>query len=93
MSISPRWPKRASGRASRSRASPRRRPSCSGCGILDALAAIGAPESPAYIRAVAAVQKLLAPSEMGELVKVLALAKSDTIAWPGFGVVDRRHRL
>ncbi len=64
-----------------------------GCGILDALAAIGAPESPAYIRAVAAVQKLLAPSEMGELFKVLALAKSDAIAWPGFGVVDRRHRL
>jgi SAM-dependent MidA family methyltransferase len=64
-----------------------------GCGILEALAAIGAPESSAYIRAVAAVQKLLAPSEMGELVKVLALAKSDTIAWPGFGVVDRRHRL
>ncbi len=64
-----------------------------GCGILDLLAATGAPESPAYIRAAAAVQKLLAPSEMGELFKVLALAKSDTIAWPGFGVVDRRHRL
>jgi SAM-dependent MidA family methyltransferase len=64
-----------------------------GCGILEALAASGAPESSAYIRAVTAVQKLLAPSEMGELVKVLALAKSDTIAWPGFGIVDRRHRL
>jgi SAM-dependent MidA family methyltransferase len=64
-----------------------------GCGILDALAATGAPESVAYVRAAAATQKLLAPSEMGELFKVLALAKSDTIAWPGFGVVDRRHRL
>ena len=64
-----------------------------GCGLLDALAATGAPESPAYIRAVAAVQKLLAPSEMGELFKVLALARSETIAWPGFGVADRRHRL
>jgi len=64
-----------------------------GCGMLDALAATGRPESPAYIRAAAAVQKLLAPSEMGELFKVLALARTDTIAWPGFDVADRRHRL
>jgi SAM-dependent MidA family methyltransferase len=64
-----------------------------GCGVLDLLAATGAPESPAYIRAAAMVQKLLAPSEMGELFKVLALTKSEGIAWPGFGVVDRRHRL
>ncbi len=64
-----------------------------GCGILDALAITGAPESAAYLRSAASVQKLLAPSEMGELFKVLALAKSDTIAWPGFGIVDRRHRL
>ena len=64
-----------------------------GCGILDSLAATGAPESLPYIRAAAATQKLLAPSEMGELFKVLALAKTDTIEWPGFGVLDRRHRL
>jgi SAM-dependent MidA family methyltransferase len=64
-----------------------------GCGLLDALAATGAPESPAYLRAAAAVQKLLAPSEMGELFKVLALARSEAIAWPGFGVTDRGHRL
>jgi SAM-dependent MidA family methyltransferase len=64
-----------------------------GCGILDALAATGAPESSAYIRAAASVQKLLAPSEMGELFKVLALAQSASIAWPGFAVVDRRQRL
>jgi len=64
-----------------------------GCGILDALATVGAPESAAYVRAAASVQKLLAPSEMGELFKVLALAKVDAIAWPGFSIVDRRHRL
>jgi SAM-dependent MidA family methyltransferase len=64
-----------------------------GCGILDGLAATGAPESPPYLRAASSVQKLLAPSEMGELFKVLALARSSTIAWPGFGIVDRRHRL
>jgi SAM-dependent MidA family methyltransferase len=64
-----------------------------GCGILDALAATGAPESVAFIRAAAQVQKLLAPSEMGELTKVLALAKSEAIDWPGFALADRRHRL
>jgi SAM-dependent MidA family methyltransferase len=64
-----------------------------GCGILDALAATGAPESVAFIRAAAPVQKLLAPSEMGELIKVLALAKSEAIDWPGFALADRRHRL
>jgi SAM-dependent MidA family methyltransferase len=64
-----------------------------GCGILEALGATGAPESVPYIRAAAAVQKLLAPSEMGELFKVLALAKSGAIGWRGFDVIDRRHRL
>ncbi len=64
-----------------------------GCGILDALAATGAPESIAYIMAAAGVQKLLSPAEMGELVKVLALARSADIAWPGFAIADHRHRL
>ena len=64
-----------------------------GCGILDALAATGAPETLDYIRAASSVQKLLAPSEMGELFKVLALARTKTISWPGFELSDRRHRL
>jgi SAM-dependent MidA family methyltransferase len=64
-----------------------------GCGILDALAAIGAPESLPYIEAAAPVQKLLSPAEMGELFKVLALARSEGIAWPGFALADRSHRL
>ena len=64
-----------------------------GCGILDALEAIGAPETLDYIRAAASVQKLLMPSEMGELFKVLALARSESIAWPGFALADRRRRL
>jgi SAM-dependent MidA family methyltransferase len=64
-----------------------------GCGILDALAAVGTPESTAYIKAAAAVQKLLSPAEMGELFKVLALTKSEGIAWPGFALADHRHRL
>jgi SAM-dependent MidA family methyltransferase len=64
-----------------------------GGGILDALAAVGPSESLAYIAAAAPVQKLLAPAEMGELFKVLALARTPPIAWPGFSFADRRHRL
>jgi len=64
-----------------------------GCGILAALAAVGAPASVDYVRAAAAAQKLLAPSEMGELVKVLALARSPAIRWPGFAVSNRAGRL
>jgi len=64
-----------------------------GCGILDALAATGRPESKPYIVAASAVQKLLAPSEMGELFKVLALARAETIDGPGFALYDRRGRL
>ncbi len=62
-------------------------------GVLDALRDTGEPTSAAYLRAASAVQKLLAPSEMGESFKVLALAKSDGIAWPGFAHGDRAHRL
>jgi SAM-dependent MidA family methyltransferase len=64
-----------------------------GCGILTRLQEVGTPDSLDYIRAAAAVQKLLAPAEMGELFKVLALTKSDGIAWPGFATGDRSHRL
>ncbi len=64
-----------------------------GCGILDRLRDVGDPQSVAYIREAAAVQKLLSPAQMGELFKVLALAKSDGIAWPGFALGERSHRL
>jgi SAM-dependent MidA family methyltransferase len=64
-----------------------------GCGILDALAAVGPPDSAAYLEAAAPVQKLLSPAEMGELFKVLALAKSGGIDWPGFSLADRSDRL
>jgi SAM-dependent MidA family methyltransferase len=64
-----------------------------GCGILDALAALGEPGTAAVLRETAAVQKLLSPAEMGELFKVLALARTPGIAWPGFALADRAHRL
>ena len=63
------------------------------CGILDRLRDVGDPTTLAYLREAAAVQKLLSPAEMGELFKVLALTKSDYIAWPGFAAGDRSHRL
>jgi SAM-dependent MidA family methyltransferase len=64
-----------------------------GCGLLDRLREVGDPQSSAYLRAAGAVQKLTSPAEMGELYKVLALSKSDGIAWPGFVHGDRTHRL
>lgn len=64
-----------------------------GCGILDLLKECGEPTSAAYLREAAAVQKLLSPAEMGELFKVIALARPADIDWPGFSVTDHRHRL
>ena len=64
-----------------------------GCGILDRLRECGEATSIAYMREAAAVHTLTSPAEMGELFKVLALAKGADIAWPGFSVADRSHRL
>ena len=61
-----------------------------GCGILDLLRDVGAPESVEYLRAAGAVQKLLSPAEMGELFKALLLAKSDVRA---LALRDQAHRL
>lgn len=63
-----------------------------GCGILDRLAAIGAPESLAYLREAAAVQKLTSPAEMGELFKVLLVAP-ESHSWRSLAVTDLTHRL
>ena len=64
-----------------------------GSGLLDLLQAVGSPDSVAYLRDAAAVQKLTSPAEMGELFKVLALARGDGIAWPGFALADMSRRL
>ncbi len=63
-----------------------------GAGILDRLRECGDPATPAYVREASAVQRLLSPTEMGELFKVLALA-GDGIVWPYCGSADRTHRL
>ena len=63
-----------------------------GCGILDRLRDVGAPETASYLRATAAVQQLLSPAEMGELFKVLLLARGD-VGWRSLALTDMTHRL
>ncbi len=62
------------------------------CGVLDLLARYE-PASLAYIKESAAVQKLLSPAEMGELVKVIAFSKNLSVPWRGFSQGDQRLRL
>ena len=64
-----------------------------GAGILDALAASGEPSSVDYLRAASAVNMLLSPAEMGELFKVIALERGETIRWDAFARGDASHRL
>jgi SAM-dependent MidA family methyltransferase len=63
------------------------------CGILDLLAGVGSPDTSAYLKTAGPVQRLLSPAEMGELFKVLALARTEEIDWTGFALVDRSGRL
>lgn len=62
------------------------------CGILAQLADL-TPGTPAYLRAAAAVQRLLHPAEMGELFKALALGRGVTGPLLGFVQGDRSARL
>jgi SAM-dependent MidA family methyltransferase len=64
-----------------------------GCGIVDLLARSGEPSQASYVRAASAVQQLTSPAEMGELFKVLALARGNDIEWPGFTLSNRIERL
>jgi SAM-dependent MidA family methyltransferase len=61
-------------------------------GLLDRLARLG-PGSAAYLRASAAVNLLLSPAEMGELIKVIACGRGLRGGLPGFQRGDRRHTL
>lgn len=62
------------------------------CGILDKLAEMP-PESPDYIRAAGAVNKLVLPHEMGELFKVIAIGRNLECPLLGFSRGDQSHRL
>ena len=63
------------------------------CGMLDLLAQRGPTDSPDYIRAARAAQRLIAPHEMGELFKVLALGRGIDQPLIGFMRGDRTHCL
>ena len=63
------------------------------CGITDLLAAEDPADAKRYLPAAAAVQKLLSPSEMGELFKVLAVGKGVTGPLSGFSRGDRSAAL
>jgi len=63
------------------------------CGVLDALSSRGDPQSAAYLREAAAVQKLLSPAEMGELFKALVFVKGIDEDLIGFVDGDQSHRL
>jgi SAM-dependent MidA family methyltransferase len=63
------------------------------CGITDLLAKEDPSDAKRYLPLASAVQKLLSPSEMGELFKVLAVGKGVTGPLMGFSSGDRTHAL
>ena len=64
-----------------------------GCGILDRLRDAGAPESARLsARGGRRAASSLSPAEMGELFKVLLLARGD-VGWRSLALTDMTHRL
>lgn len=63
------------------------------CGLLERLAAVGTSDSVDYLRSAAQVQRLLSPSEMGELFKVIGFTRQLDTVLPGFARSDRSHTL
>jgi SAM-dependent MidA family methyltransferase len=63
------------------------------CGITELLAATPAANVAGYAPLAAQAQKLLSPTEMGELFKVIALGKDVPPALVGFAHGDKRHTL
>jgi len=63
------------------------------CGITDLLAETSPEDVTAYAPRSAQVQKLVSPSEMGELFKVVAFAKRAPASLTGFGQGDRSAAL
>lgn len=61
-------------------------------GLLDLMAEMQ-PMTSEYLRAASAAQKLLQPSEMGELFKVIAFGRGVAETLPGFERGDRRGAL
>jgi SAM-dependent MidA family methyltransferase len=62
------------------------------CGLLNRLSELE-PGSLTYLKQTAQIQKLIQPTEMGELFKVIALGKGDLPEPVGFTRGDKRHML
>ena len=62
------------------------------CGILDLLGAQPA-DTPDYIRAAGAINRLIMPHEMGELFKVMAIGRGLDVPLCGFVAGDQSRRL
>ncbi len=63
------------------------------CGITDVLAEVNAENALRYAPIASQAQKLLSPAEMGELFKVLGVARGLGRPLPGFSRGDRLHTL
>jgi SAM-dependent MidA family methyltransferase len=63
------------------------------CGMMQILTRYNAKDPKAYLPLTSQVKKLLDPSEMGELVKVMALGKNVEFPLLGFQSGDRGHLL
>ncbi len=63
------------------------------CGITDILSETPATDARAYAPIASQAQMLLSPAEMGELFKVIALGKGDTVPLTGFSRGDKSHTL
>ena len=63
------------------------------CGITEFLQEIDPGKSEIYLPAVSAVQKLLSPSAMGDMFKVMSFSRGINEPLIGFSHRDRRHML
>ena len=63
------------------------------CGITELLAQADPADAPRYAPMAASANRLLSPAEMGELFKVLAVARGVTRPLTGFSRGDRSHAL
>ena len=63
------------------------------CGITELLNLVSPDDFVAYLPAVAAVQKLVSPAEMGDFFKVIILTKNIDFPLVGFMQGDKRHTL
>ncbi len=64
-----------------------------GCGLTELLMQTPPSDAAAYLPQANAVQRLVSPAEMGELFKVIGLARGELAPLAGFARGDRQHSL